>query len=170
MIRVAQSHFSSTFGAVHITDHFSLKQTWPQRKTLWFYTVMLYWICLHASNKLDENCKSTIPLQSTVTSVAANVLWESVIWSNFLLEQNNFQSSQWVGGRISHKPTCTNAPRAKERELWDISTYAACLEEKNRKFFERGRDFDDRYWLNRLNAQRARCKFTYRLQSLILYD
>lgn len=60
-------------------------------------------------------------------------LWASIIWSNFPSAQNNVQSSQWVGGRITHKPTCTNVQALREKGLrYQYLCSTSCG--KNRKF------------------------------------
>lgn len=115
-----------------------------------------------------------IPLQSFQTSFmymcvciscgSEAKLWASIIWSNFPSAQNNVQSSQWVGGRITHKPTCTNVQALREKGLRYQYLCSTSCGKKQEVLCKRGRDPDDLYWLKSINEQRTRCKFTYRLQ------
>lgn len=93
-------------------------------------------------------------------------LWESIIWSNFPSAQNNIQSSQRVGGRITHKATCTNVWLS---QCWEGRSKISVLMQhflwkKQEVLWQRGRDPDDCYWLKRISTQCMWCKFTYRLR------
>lgn len=92
-------------------------------------------------------------------------LWESIIWSNFPSAQNNVQSSQQVGGTITHKPTCTNA---RVSQCWERRSKISLLMQhflwkKQEVLWQRGRDPDACYWPKHITAERMWCKFTYRL-------